>query len=155
MGVTMSICLSFVGNFMGFLQSGKFSLVGYLISVSISTVISVIIGLLIPMKKIGDAAVRAAELKPFTVKAKLLEALISDCIYTPILTASMVAYEYFTMRAHASPEALEHMPTFFQMFIGSFFACMIVGYTSSKLHNFLLYSLSLVSSSLTLSATSS
>lgn len=128
MGVTMSICLSFVGNFMGFLQSGKFSVVGYLINVGISTVISLIIGFVVPMKKLGDGAVRAAKLKPHTIKARLLESLISDCIYTPALSLCMVAYEYFTMRAHAAPEALEHMPGFFQMFIGSFLACMVVGY---------------------------
>ncbi len=128
MGVTMSIFLSFVGNFMGFLQSGKFSVIGYLINVGISTVISLIIGFIVPIKKFGDGAVRAAKLQPHSIKARLLESLISDCIYTPILSLCMVAYEYFTMRAHAAPEAIEHMPGFFQMFFGSFLACMTAGF---------------------------
>lgn len=128
MGVTMSIFLSFVGNFIGFLQSGKFSVIGYLIGVGISTVISIILGFIVPIKKIGDGAVRAAKLQPHSIKARLLESLISDCIYTPVLSLCMVAYEYFSSRAHAPAEALEHMPGFFQMFFGSFLACMVVGF---------------------------
>ncbi len=128
MGVTMSFFLSLLGNFLGSLQGGQFTIPGFLISFAISTVISLVIGFIVPMKRVGDAAVRSAKLRPHSIQARLLESLISDCIYTPVITLAMVAYAYFQSRAHAPAEALEHMPGFFQMFIGSFIACMIAGY---------------------------
>jgi len=124
MGVTLSFCLSLLGNLMG----GHFTVPGFLISFAISFVISLIIGFVVPHRQAGEAAVRKIGARPGSIKARLMESLISDCIYTPVMTLIMVAYAYFTSRAHASPEALEHMPDFFQMFIGSFIACMIVGY---------------------------
>lgn len=91
MGVTMSFCLSLVGN----LMSPNFAIPAFLSSFLISTVISIILGFLVPMKKVGDAVVRAAKLRPGTIGARCLESFISDLIYTPILTVSMVSFAYF------------------------------------------------------------
>ncbi|MCR4781085.1 MAG: hypothetical protein K5876_08325 [Ruminiclostridium sp.] len=124
MGFTLSLCLSLLGNLLG----GHFTVPGFLISFVISFIISLLIGTFIPHRKASESAVRAVKARPGSIKARLMESLISDCIYTPIITLAMVGLAYFTSRANASPEALEHMPSFFQMFIGSFIACMIVGY---------------------------
>ena len=124
MGVMMSLCLSLLGNLLG----GHFTIVGFLLSFVISLIISLIIGFCVPHRKWSENAVRAFKAEPGTIQARLVEALISDCVYTPVITLAMVAFAYFMSRANASPEALANMPGFFQMFIGSFFACMVVGY---------------------------
>lgn len=124
MGTMMSFCLSLLGNLLG----GHFTVIGFLISFVISFIISLIIGFGIPHRKWSENAVRAFGAKPGTIQARLVEALISDCVYTPIITLAMVAFAYFTSRANAAPEALGHMPSFMQMFLGSFAACMVVGY---------------------------
>lgn len=87
MGFTMSIILSLVGT----LGSGHFTVMGWLKSFAISLVISLILGFIIPMKKVSDAACSKAGVSVNTIKGRLLGSLISDLIYTPLITLIMVA----------------------------------------------------------------
>ena len=54
--VGMSVLLSLLGN----LMSGRFSLIGFLISTAVSIAVSLVIGFLLPMQKVGSAACRKA-----------------------------------------------------------------------------------------------
>ncbi|MBR0483541.1 MAG: hypothetical protein IJJ69_02040 [Oscillospiraceae bacterium] len=119
MGVSMSFCLSLTG----ILSSGHFTIPAFLESFVISTIISLIIGFLVPMKKVGDTAVEKAGLTPRTLKARLLESLISDLIYTPVLTLCMTAMAYHSAVSHGQP-----MPPYIRMFLGSLALSMAVGY---------------------------
>ena len=105
MGVTLSLVLSFVGVF----TSGSFTVVGFLLSFLESLVISLVIGLLVPMKKVGDAACVKAGIKDKPLACRSLESLISDLIYTPVITFVMVFIAYKKATAHGAPLRLGPM----------------------------------------------
>ncbi|MBR1555225.1 MAG: hypothetical protein IJ644_07530 [Oscillospiraceae bacterium] len=119
MGISMSFCLSLTG----LLSSGHFTIPSFLVNFVISTIISLIIGFFVPMKKVGDAAVEKAGLTPHTMKARLLESLISDLIYTPALTLCMTLMAYHSAVSHGQP-----MPPYILMFLKSLALSMVVGY---------------------------
>ncbi len=121
MGVTLSFCLSLIGNMMGSRQSGSFSVPGWLISFVISAVISIILGFIIPMKKISDA-VQSKNGGIGSVKGRLIDSLVSDLIYTPLLTFIMVYLAYRNATAHGAS-----MP-FVPMFLSSLLVSFIVAY---------------------------
>ena len=74
MGITMSFFLSLIGTAV----SGHFTVPGWIISFLISTVVSLVIGFIIPIKKVTDGAVRALKLQPRSLVARCVESLISD-----------------------------------------------------------------------------
>ena len=110
MGITLSFFLSLSGN----LLSGHFTPAGWAISFVISTLISLIIGFCVPMKPLLDKA--TARMKPGSLAAKCLESLISDLIYTPVITLAMVAMAHHSIALHAPAPAL---PPFLPMFLHS------------------------------------
>ena len=118
MGVTMSFILSLVGN----LSSGHFTISGFLMSFVISTIVALCIGSLIPIRKITVAAQKQLNLEPDSIASKLLDALISDLIYTPVLTLLMVYLAYRQAAAHGAPV------TFMGMFLPSLLLSLVVGY---------------------------
>ena len=121
MGVTMSFFLSLTGM----LVSGHFSVPGWLISFLISTVISLIIGFIIPMRKVTEGASRALKLKPRSIGARIVESLISDLIYTPLMTFVMVFLAYRNAISNGAPAESLNLG---KMFLGSLWICLIVGF---------------------------
>lgn len=130
MGVTLSFCLSLIGNLMGSLKSGSFSIPGWLISFAISAVISIILGLIIPMKKISDT-VQSKHGGIGSVKGRLFDCLISDLIYTPLLTFIMVYLAYRNATAHGA--VMPFAPIFISSLIVSFIVAYIIIYIVSPL----------------------
>ena len=122
MGVTLSFCLSLTGNLMGAKQSGGFSVPGFLISFVVSTIISLIIGFFVPMKKVNDSVCGSLNLKPGQMGTRLMESLIADIIYTPVMTLIMVFLAYKQATSHGA-----QIP-FLPMFLSSLVVCLIVGY---------------------------
>ncbi len=90
MGLLMGVTLSFVMSLIGTLTSGHFTVGSWLISFLISFVISVAIGLIIPMPKLEAAVCAKMKLKPHSFPANAMSALISNTIYTPIMSIVMV-----------------------------------------------------------------
>ncbi|MGN0638879.1 MAG: hypothetical protein ACI4J0_10950 [Huintestinicola sp.] len=86
MGVTMSFVLSLVGT----LGGGHFTVPGWIRSFIVSLIISLVLGFIIPMKKLSDSACAKCNVPIHSTKGKLLSALVSDLIYTPLLTVIMV-----------------------------------------------------------------
>ena len=121
MSITMSLCLSLAGT----LSSGHFAFVEWLISFAVSFVVSFIIGLLIPMKKIQDFVLYNHNLKRGGLCAHLVGALVSDLVYTPIMTLIMVFIAWTNARKHLPPDA--RLP-FLPMFLKSLLVCFVVGY---------------------------
>ena len=115
MGVTLSFCLSLVGN----LSSGRFTIPGFLLSFIISTIISLLIGFFVPMKKVSDNATK--NMKPGIGK-QCMEAFISDLIYTPVITLCMVFMAWRNATSHGA-----EIP-FLPMFLRSLVLSMIVGF---------------------------
>ena len=90
MSLLMGVTLSFFMSLIGTLTSGHFTFVTWLISFLISFVISLVIGFLVPLPKIDAAVCRKMKLRPHSVQANLMSALISNTIYTPIMSVVMV-----------------------------------------------------------------
>jgi hypothetical protein len=121
MGLLMSFSMSLIGN----LTSGHFQIIGFLISFVISTIISIIIGFIIPMGRLGAALCKMCRLKQGSMGARVLESIVSDIIYTPVLTAIMVGLAYMMVMKQSGGMA---PVTYGQMFLGSFFICLGAGF---------------------------
>jgi hypothetical protein len=119
MGVTLSLCLSLVAHLF---LADKFTFTGFLLSFAISLTISLIIGLIVPMKKVNDAVDRSLNLRPFSIKARLVESLVSDLIYTPIMTVIMTTISYFIATNNGAD--IPYVP----MLLKSLLVCFLVGY---------------------------
>ena len=94
MSIYMSIAMSLFLSLTGTLTSGHFTIPGFIISFLISTVISMIIGLIVPMGKVNNSVERKLGLEQGSMKARCIDSLISDLIYTPIMTLCMVSFAY-------------------------------------------------------------
>lgn len=118
MGVSLSLCLSLFGCWF----SGHFSVGAFVISFFISTVISLLIGFLIPTHKIGIAASRKLRVQERTMKERVITSLVSDLIYTPLIS--------LVMTAHAYNNALEHGASisFGGMFLTSLLPSLLIGF---------------------------
>ena len=115
MSVTLSFFLSLVGN----LCSGHFTFPGWIISFLISTAVSLLIGFLVPMKKVQDGMEKNLGLDPRALNTRVLESLVSDLIYTPIITLTMVGIAWY--QSHG------HMP-FWLSFFRSLLITFLVGF---------------------------
>ena len=124
MGITLSFCLSLIGN----LTSGHFTVPGFLISFAISTVLSLIIGFLVPMKKVSDSVARKHNLAPGALKTRLIDSLISDCIYTPIMTLAMTLFAFMQIKRQAADNPHMEIPPYPAMFLKSLAISMVAGY---------------------------
>ena len=123
MGVTMSFCLSLTGS----LTSGeKFNVKQFLISFAASTVISILIGLIVPMRKLEDGAVKALNIKEHSLPANLVSAFISDLIYTPIITFAMIVLVRSMVMKMS--HGMAKLPPFGVMFVKSLIISFIVAY---------------------------
>ena len=121
MGLVMSFFLSLTGN----LTSGHFTMPRFLLSFLISTIISLVIGFLVPMARINAGIEKRMGAAPGDIRARLLESLVSDLIYTPVITLAMVSLAYFTaMRQSGGMAQLSFLP----MFLKSLGICFVVGY---------------------------
>lgn len=123
MGVTLSFFLSLIGNLTA---EGGFKTVPFLASFALSTVISLIIGFIVPMRKIEGGAVRAMGMKEHSLPAALVSALISDLIYTPVITLAMIALarKMAVKMSHGNAE----LPPFGVMFLKSLVISLIAAY---------------------------
>ena len=121
MGVVMSLTLSLVGS----ISSGHFTIKGYIISFIISTVISIMIGFVIPISEICAGVCRNHDIERHSLKGRLIESLISDVVYTPLLTLLMVVFNIAMVVKNSGGNA--QIP-FLPMFLHSLLICFPVGY---------------------------
>ncbi|MCR5754970.1 MAG: hypothetical protein K6G30_09210 [Acetatifactor sp.] len=121
MGLLMSFCLALVGT----LTSGHFTPIGFLLSFVISSVISILIGFLIPVGKVSGSICKRLKLEPGKLATRCVESLISDIIYTPVITLAMVAFAYnMAMKQSGGMAEISFLP----MFLHSLLICFVVGY---------------------------
>lgn len=126
MGLILSFCLSLVGILVG----GHFSIPGWIVSFAISLVISLIIGFLVPVKKVSDYFCSKYEVMPESREGNRVSSLVSDIIYTPIITVVMVLISVNSARKHIPEEvlAMGQGPSVGKALLLSLPACFIVGY---------------------------
>ncbi len=126
MAVTMSFSLSIIGNIAGYIMSGgkrpiPALIIGIAISFVVGFIISMLIGWAVPMKKVGDAVCRKAHTSSKSLKGRLLNTLVSDIIYTPVISTVQVLLGYLQM-----PQG--QRPPFIGMWLSSVIICMLFGY---------------------------
>ena len=126
MSLLMGLSMSCVLTLIGLLTAGKFTIQGFLTGFAVSFVISMIIGLIIPMKKISDSLINRFDLKPGSLKARLLEALVSDVLYSPLMTFIMVYIAWRQATAHGARIPLG--PMLLKSEIISFIAAFILSF---------------------------
>lgn len=122
MGLTMSCVLTVVG----LVSSGQFTFQKFLISFPLSFIISLIIGLFIPMKEISNTLVRKCHFTSGTLKARLLEALVTDVLFSPLMTFIMVFMAWKQATAHGA--RIPFGPMLLRAEIISFIAAFVLGY---------------------------
>lgn len=135
MNFMMGVSLSFFLSLIGMVSSGHFQVKGWLISFLASTILSILIGFIIPIHKISSKICTKLGLKERTLSFHLVGSFISDCFYTPLMSFSMVALAYMGMKKQleaaiaggAPTEALPQI-TFLQLFIPSLVITMLAGY---------------------------
>lgn len=129
MGITLSVCLSLIGNLTG---DEGFKPMMFLVSLGASTVISLIIGFAVPMRRVESGVNSALKLNERSLPAKLVSAFISDLIYTPVITLAMIALvRKMVMKAsggHAQlpPFAVMYLKSLIISFIAAYFIILIV-----------------------------
>ena len=102
MSILMGASMSFVLSLVGTLSSGNFTWQSFLLSFFISFLLSLILGLAIPVRSIVEVAIRRLGLKHGELKARLLESLITDLVYSPIMTFLMVYIAYRQAVSHGA-----------------------------------------------------
>ena len=98
MGATVSLVLTIIG----LLSAGQFTPGRFFSSFLISFVISQIVTRIIPVRKITEAAVKKCSFPQGSLKQMLLETLISNIFYSPIMTFIMVFIAYRQASAHGA-----------------------------------------------------
>ena len=146
MAAALSLYMSLVNN----LMSGDFVLSMFLITLATSFVVSLIIGMIVPMPKISKAV--AQKMKPGPA-VRVVDTLVSDLIYTPIITVCMIAavrkiapmMAFYGAEqgalAHGAPadkaalaataaasEVINSFPPFLPMFLKSCLFCLVLGF---------------------------
>jgi len=118
MGLSISLAMSIVGPAL----SGHPSFPAFIVSFLCSSVISIIIAIIVPIKKITDSACEKIHLNPEGVGGRFFSALVSDLIFTPIMTFLMVFMNY--KRAKMFDPGL----SFVSMFLGNVFISFTIAY---------------------------
>ncbi|MEE3468125.1 MAG: hypothetical protein VZQ83_06770 [Eubacterium sp.] len=119
MAITLSLFLSLTGNLVGMVQSGRFDTIGFVLGFVISTIVSLIIGFVVPMGRIHQWVEKK---HGPGLMGRYIESLISDLIYTPLMTTLMVLMAFFMARSHGQN------PPFLGMYLPSLGISMVIGY---------------------------
>ncbi|MCR5277851.1 MAG: hypothetical protein K6E19_00240 [Lachnospiraceae bacterium] len=121
MGITLSLFLSVTNVVM----SGHFSWSILLIDIAVAMVVSISLGLVIPMGKLNMSLDKSMGFKPGTIKARLVETFVSDLIYTPIVTVIMIIFNYILITSHVPEGVVIPMAP---MMAKGFAVSFVVGY---------------------------
>ncbi len=98
MGLLMGASIGFVNSLIGNLSSGRFTVSGFLISFLISFAVSQILGRIVPVRKISEQCLKKANARPGT--GRVIEALVTTFVYSPIMTFVMILFAYLRARSH-------------------------------------------------------
>jgi len=125
MNICMGIAMSFVLTLVGSLSSGHFRFQSFIMSLLLSSVISIMLGFVIPVGKINRSINEKFGTGGHGIKARIINSLIADIIYTPILTYIMVGFSLIIMTKNIDVEV--EVP-FFSTFWKSLKLCFLVGF---------------------------
>ena len=123
MGIMMSLCLSAIG----LLSANAFTPYAFLLNFAISFVIVSIVSRFFDAGMISMKVLRKKGIDPKSFKGRVLQALISDLIYSPIMTFVMVtiAYAMAARNGIKIPYILMLLKGMAVSFVAAFFLCLI------------------------------
>ncbi len=125
LSVSLSFVLSLVGNLLGTRENGRFSIGGWLILFAASTIVSLALGLIIPISRAAKGASKGMKLKENSIPARLVETLIIDIIYNPVINFLMVFIARQNAIANGAPPQAVNLG---MMFLRSFPGAFVTGY---------------------------
>ena len=102
MSLLMGLSMSFLLTMIGLISARQFTFGAFLRSFAISFMVSTLIGLIIPVRKISAAILRKRSAKPQSTEARLLEALVTDICYSPLMTFIMISLAHRQAVAHGA-----------------------------------------------------
>ncbi len=118
MGISLSLALSLIGS----LTSGHFTLIAWLVSFAASTVLSLLIGFLLPVRKCALGLCAKLNLRERSLPSLAVESFISDIFYTPLITLLMVFLGWKSAVSHGA-----QIP-FLPMYLKSLALTFLCGY---------------------------
>jgi len=121
-GMMMGAVLSFFQALAGLLSAGQFTLPAFLSSFVISMLVSWVISYFIPIQKLSQSASSKCGFAPHTLRAKLVETLVSNLIFTPIMCFFNIFMAWRNMVAHGAQVKL--LP----MYLGALPLSFVLGY---------------------------
>ena len=98
MGATMSFALTAIG----LLSAGRFTVPGFMINFLISFCISMFLGLVLPVGRMKAWAAKKASCPPGSLKARVVDALVTALIYSPLMTFVMVSLAHRQAISHGA-----------------------------------------------------
>ncbi len=125
MGIRMGLVMSFFLSLTGTLTSGHFTFPGFIISFIVSAIVSILIGFFIPIAKVTVTASEKLGLKRGSLTEKLFMSLISNIIYTPLMTFIMICLAYRIVMIQSGGRA---PVSIMGMYLPSLVICFVVGY---------------------------
>ncbi len=123
MGITLSIFLS-IANV---IAAGRFNIINLILNILIASVVSISIGLVVPMGKLNLTLDKSLGFKPGSLPARLVEAFVSDLIYTPVVSIIMIIFNYIRVTTHLPKEVRATIP-FAPMLAKGLIVSFLVGY---------------------------
>ena len=120
-GIMTGVSLSLVLSILGPIASGHFHIVAFLVSFLCSSVLSIIIGLFIPVKGIADTVCKKAGADLKKIGGRLLWSLMANLLFTPIISFFMV------LMAYVRNSHLDSSISFHVMFVKNLLVSLPVG----------------------------
>ena len=118
----MGLILSFFQSLSGQLFSGHFSFPSWLLSLALSIAVSWLIGYIVPMGKVSQNVCTSFRCEPRSLKTRLLETLVSDLIFSPVITLVNVLLAYRGAVSQGAPVR------FLPMFLSSLGISLALGF---------------------------
>ena len=119
MSLIIGTILSFVLSLIGIISSEKPSIVSFLICFVMSVILSIVIGSVVPLRSITEKVTGSMNLQKGSLGSRAVESLLSDVIFTPVITLAMVILAYAMSHGH--------MP-FVPAFVGSLVKGLVIGF---------------------------
>lgn len=125
MNILMGSTVSFVLSLVGTLKGGHFTVISWLIAFLISFTLALIIGFVVPINKIDKLVFDKYDVDPDSMKGNLISGIVSDLIYTPVISITMVVIMLTNAAKHAPEGATLPLS---RVIPSSLLLALIVGY---------------------------
>ena len=122
MSLFVGVVLGFFLPLIGMLRSAHFSIQGFAMGFFMSFLVSVILGFVIPARRVNLSINRKFKLRYNSIGTLFINALVTDVLYVPIITAFVATLSY---RKSIAMGAMINYP---EMLIKAIAVSLVIGY---------------------------